>query len=693
VRQDDKHYRGTFSVDEVGSSVGTSACFPKCNLFWSGSDSAWIPEIKDQISLEDFPVDVTRRYLPSVPAMLALSGLAALSFFLTGCGGMGTAASPAVTVPNVTIHGTVFGGQQPVSLATITIYQVGTTGYGSAGTSILNVVPPTTITSDSNGNFTYTGTYTCPTPTTQVYFVATGGNPGLAMGTNNAALALMSAIGNCQDIATLGSLDINELSTVASVYALAQFMGDGTIPNGGTMVGASAGNAAGLAAAMATVKTLVYLPGGHVPGHGLPSGTAVPTTELNTLGDIIASCVNSTGLTGECTSLFSATTVPAGLSTFTPTNTIDAMLEIALHPGNNVGTLYNLALANAPWQPILANPGPNDWTVDVKYTDPTLRSPNGLSIDASGNIWTANTGDSSSTEFSNVGATLGSIPGTTSGLDIPHYNAISGSGNVWFANNAVGANSLSAFNSAGIPLGFSPVTGGGLNTPSGIAIDASGNVWAANETANVISEFNATGVDQTGGSGFNALGMVTPIALAVDGSANVWTASFGDSLLIEFNSSGTEINVTGGGGVDLPNSVGIDNSNSVWVTNQDGPLSKFDSGGTDQSTGSGFTGGGLDGPTEVAIDGLGRAWVSSEGTGSSTGAISEFDTSGNALSPSVGFASGGVVNTAQFLAIDFSGNIWVPNLGDSTLTEMIGLAAPVITPLAAALPSNLGARP
>jgi len=54
-----------------------------------------------------------------------------------------------------------------------------------------------------------------------------------------------------------------------------------------------------------------------------------------------------------------------------------------------------------------------------------------------------------------------------------------------------------------------------------------------------------------------------------------------------------------------------------------------------------------------------------------------------------------------FVAIDGSGNVWVTCYGSASVTELIGAAAPVITPIAAGLPttptvngtSSLGTRP
>ena len=46
------------------------------------------------------------------------------------------------------------------------------------------------------------------------------------------------------------------------------------------------------------------------------------------------------------------------------------------------------------------------------------------------------------------------------------------------------------------------------------------------------------------------------------------------------------------------------------------------------------------------------------------------------------------------LAIDGSGDVWVTNNGNSSVTEFIGVGVPVITPLAAGVASNkLGTRP
>ena len=75
----------------------------------------------------------------------------------------------------------------------------------------------------------------------------------------------------------------------------------------------------------------------------------VPQAEINSLANILATCVNSTGPSSpSCAALFSAATPSGGTS---PTTILGAVLDIALNPGNNVTALYDLSTANAPFQP------------------------------------------------------------------------------------------------------------------------------------------------------------------------------------------------------------------------------------------------------------------------------------------------------------------------------------------------------
>src|SRR5271156_4112443 len=124
------------------------------------------------------------KYALRLPSLILLP----LSLLLFGCSTQRNA--PQITIP-AGVRGLVHGGQQPVTGATIQLYAVGTASEGSASTPLLSPAPVT----DANGGFNITGTYTCPSSSALVYIVATGGNPGLPAGANNAAISLMAALG------------------------------------------------------------------------------------------------------------------------------------------------------------------------------------------------------------------------------------------------------------------------------------------------------------------------------------------------------------------------------------------------------------------------------------------------------------------------------------------------------------------
>jgi secreted PhoX family phosphatase len=174
------------------------------------------------------------------------------------------------------------------------------------------------------------------------------------------------------------------------------------------------------------------------------------------------------------------------------------------------------------------------------------------------------------------------------------------------------------------------------------------------------------------------------------------------SVLVETDSTGAQTadpDGYQGGGLNAPYGIAIDSAANVWVTNQSGgtdgtgSLSEFDSSGNALSGANGFSGGGLDVPYGLAVDGAGNVWVANRYSSVYNGSISEFNSSGAAISPSTGYGSN--LNFAYGIAIDPSGNVWVATQNNnSSLTEFVGGAAPVVTPLAAGEEyKQLGAKP
>ena len=146
----------------------------------------------------------------------------------------------------------------------------------------------------------------------------------------------------------------------------------------------------------------------------------MPQTEINTLANILAACVNSTGPSStQCTTLFSN----AASSAFVTTDTATAALNIAHNPGPNstvVGNLFGLQTAHSPFQSGLTS-APNDFTIAISYTGGGLNSPVPLAIDASGDVWVGNTASGANTvsEFSPLGAVISGSPFSGGGIDRP----------------------------------------------------------------------------------------------------------------------------------------------------------------------------------------------------------------------------------------------------------------------------------
>ena len=622
---------------------------------------------------------------------------------LIGCG-FDTHA-PVVTTSSH-VSGKIFGGQNPISGSTVTVWQMGNNDYGTTDAVVL-----ATTTSASDGTFDIpAGTYQCPSATTQVYITAAGGyaTPGY----NNPAIMLAAGLGNCSSAET-ASVEINEVSTVVTAFALNWFY---TYDLGGTdnVFSGPQGNEAALALANShTIPTLLNLSDGTVNPN--TSTIKIEAAKIYSLADTLAACVNSTSTSTACTNLFTYTTDPYGYGT--PIDTLQAAVVISEFPWQNVTELYNLGVPQAPFVGLGA--APNDWTIGVSYTTPTM----GLGI--------AGTATS----------------GTSSTIDIDT------TGRVWVPSNLPGAAGVGYFDPATAtfsgPFQASGVT---MTQPQYVAIDKSGFVWvtdALSGNIEVIDTKNA--VAPAGGviAGAKALGPVS-----IDGSGNAflaYTDSSSNPLLGEITSPSTPTALTivgtflypptglnfvanGGMAVYFASTSGssnpclseeLDDEGSVpYVRSTDTTTESFSdsciSGGSavaevDEdgltsassinaicSEMNGCFDSSVDGyisfPEGLATDGYGQEWIANSGN-ASISTISQFNGSGtpyvaNSSVPYLHDSSdGGTMTRPYGLAIDGSGNVWVSNASCVTttatlctptsfvLSELIGAAGPTTTPL------------
>jgi sugar lactone lactonase YvrE len=673
--------------------------------------------------------------LETTPVRLVRSLLAtsALSLFLTGCAvntiSTKTTATPPGTTPAVTkpLTGHIRGGQNPIVGAHVYLFEVTPGTYGSQSTSLLkntgntdtnNPVRSYVLTNSSGGFSVAANQYSCDQGD-QVYLYSVGGDTGF--GTNVHA-ALMAVVGQCGSgnsfsPAPSGPIQMNEVTTVAAAYALAGYAEDATDISGNinlnAMSNAGLANAAANAAVLASIGTGLAL----TPG---VNGTDVQK-EVNTLANMLAACINSNGAeTGPpsptpCYQLLTAGTLQEGNAGLTATDTATEAIYIAHNPSFNTA-LYNLGSATGPFQPVL-NTAPNDWTLAVTYTANSLNGATDLAIDATGNIWITNNDPCSSgpppgnipiyciTELGPQGQDLSGPTGYIDpSLNKPYGIAIdlSTPGNIWISNNNTDTNSPTGTALTELtPATATTVTAAGfadtnLGIPWGIAVDGfSGAVWIADNGNNILSLYEP-------GNGFqdspqNSGGLSTPAGVALDLNGNVWVANpdghSGDTIS-EFTGADGLPGQTGNPAPGTPYTIGtmpekpaVDPSGYIWVANYGGQTGAAGSvSKVDPNTGNDlqdYTGGGIAGafgsPYGLAVDSQGNIWVANYGPNelSDSGSITELDPTGSPLSPN-GFQNG--LGKADSIAIDASGNVWVVNNGDGTVTELVGAAAPTITP-------------
>lgn len=602
---------------------------------------------------------------------------AMLCTLLCGCGstnvatGSGSSNPPPPSTPTgngIAFSGSVMAGSQPVSGASVQLNAAGTTGNGTAPTALLDAAAVT----DSSGHFSIPAGYACPSSSSQLYLATSGGQVGNASA--NTAIVLMSAIGSCSSISSSSSFVVNEVTTTASVWALAQFLGAG-----GT-VGATSTNARGLANAVATAGELVNVTSGSSPGANFSKTASAVNTKINTVANLLNTCTSA--FTG-CNALFAAATVSGQPA---PSNTLDAARNIATNPGTQVSTLFGLAAHNTAFSPAFSV-APNDWIVSINRSATGMVTPTSIAVDGEGNIWVASY-SGVATELSPTGDALLPQGISSGGLMNSYGMAIDSQNDIWVANyqgpSSVnnGYGSVTEIGSSGQILSSgSGFTTGGINYPVAVAIDASANAWVANYGTSNLTRYSSAGVPLSGTNGYASSTLSFPVAIAIDGNNNAWVANNGDDTVAKVSPDGTQF--TGYACCSGPAGIAIDQRGYVWVANYQGnSVSLLASGGQVVSSGYTDNGASINHPQGMAVDGGGHVWVANyRGTSITELAGTTGASPGQILSPTAGYAVDADLNNPYAIAVDASGNLWLTNFTSNLVTEIVGAAVPVKTPL------------
>lgn len=660
-------------------------------------------------------------------------------------------------VSGAAIQGVVHGGQNPITGATIQLWTVGTGGYGSAATKLgpaLTTDPVLGTFSYTPGSYTCptgtTQTYITSTGGNPGLGSGTNSNIQLvaAMGNCSGLASAYIVINEVTTAATAYAL--GQYFTTTFGNSSNDSFGAPSTPQASTGLA----NAMATANNLVTISTGNAVTSNTFTT-GVGTITATPeSAKLYTIADILAACVNSPGGTAgdgsPCGHLFADVVTASGTL---PTDTLQAAVYMSLNPTsangnasfsspcvNNFCDLFALITGLAPFG---AGSQPTDWTVGIQYQGSgntlLLSSPLAIAADFSGNIWVVD--ESTSTGFANASLTELSPTGSpllASNLQVgsgptlasnnPRNLAIDTNGDVFVpttTSNAYLFEYVSTGSSAGSVV-VSPILS---KSTYGIAIDGNNDVFVSEESSSPHFSFFEFVGGVLSADHQVEFANTSPIfqaeQLAIDTSGNVWASPQGSGSLgvlelsnINISSCGTPPFTTAP--CVLPAS--SSSANTYTVTTSSGlaaawglaasPTGMWTANSTNSTvvdlTGTapsitttpyGSSPAALATPGLVAVDGAGNIWVNNK----IAGAISEFSGSGTVLSPSgttVGFVHPGLVGTQNAgVTIDPSGNVWAADYATSGATafsvfEMVGAAAPTVTPIAQALKNgSVGAKP
>jgi hypothetical protein len=439
-----------------------------------------------------------------------------------------------------------------------------------------------------------------------------------------------------------GQATINELTTVAFSYSMAQFLDSGAV----------GGNSLGLRIAAGMNNNLVNVATGGSSQVLLLPPNADETNALRStraLANLLAACVRNGK--DDCDTLFGLATPPGGTR---PADIVRALFDIAHHPANNVAAIYSQSKVLEVYTPSLENQ-PDAWTLVVKVNNSgddnfLFGGPGNVVFDARGYAWITNN----------------AVQGTTGSSDWAIVLKPDGS-------PSDGAN--------GTPL--SPITGGGLlGGGFGICKDTHGLIWLSNfgwggvnpTPSGSASKFSLSGEPLSPPDGFQG-GVYKVQGIESDQANNIWLASFGNNRVVVYPGGDADNSVIFQGVEGfLPFGIAIAADGSAWVTNAnipEGSISRFELvNGTLTRTFQKFLGKELKG---VVVDSLGNVWAAG-GADDTVYALTEDGTRID------GFTGAGGMKGPWGLAVDGDDNIWVGDFGATLpgdvftgrLTELAG---------------------
>lgn len=198
---------------------------------------------------------------------------------------------------------------------------------------------------------------------------------------------------------------------------------------------------------------------------------------------------------------------------------------------------------------------------DVHWFSVSVNNPSDLTVDGSGDVYVADTGNGRVLKLSPSGKILMTLGkgGSGNALSSPSGIAVDSQGNIYVSETGKGK--VVEYTGAGSLIRtWSGTSSGRLHKPLGVALGAQGNLYVADAGANEIQHLSSEGTWQTPYVGFKS-----PTAVTVDPRADIFVADTGHNAVEEMAWSTDLLHQTAKGQVSAPRDVAVDAQGDVYI--------------------------------------------------------------------------------------------------------------------------------
>jgi PKD repeat protein len=402
---------------------------------------------------------------------------------------------------------------------------------------------------------------------------------------------------------------------------------------------------------------------------GEPRGVAVDSSGNLFVGDYSANVVRKVTSTGTVSTYAGTAPTPGSSDGTISTALFNGPSGVAIDTAGNLyvaDTLNNTVRKITPAGTVttLAGMAGRTSSVDGSATSARFQDPYAVAVDGAGNLYVADatdhsirkiTSDGTVTTLAGKGGSFGSTDGagTAARFNAPLGIAADSAGNVYVADT--GNSTLRKITAAGVVTTVAGSAGMGGSTdgtgtaarfmsPYGVTVDSVGTIYVVESTA-AVRKVSAAGVVTTlaGTSGTNgftngtgtAARFSVPFDIAVDGAGNLYVSDHGNHAVRMVTPTGVVTTLAGSGSAGktdgtgtaasfkFPSGIAADSSGTVYLADTDNQVvRKITSAGVVTTIGGTGSLGSADGtgtsasfynPKDVAVDSSGNLYVVDRG--------------------------------------------------------------------------------